>query len=432
MSYQKAQSDARKVRRWIVYTLTTVVFFAFTAGLIYGLQPLLLPFIMGAFLAYLFKPLAKSFQTSHWTKYLKLSVFMGGTGLALYGLIFLVAQALPTESEAVVLKVRLQYRLNDRFESWMGLKNNEKGNFVYQAVGQEIEPLKLQFSHFLSLNEKEQKLFYNHTEKLKITKSEEAEKYLLYYAENVKDQNEELSKVPADPANAEAVGAAAASTKSKKSSGILASFLKTATNWIIFPLVFIFILLDNGQILHFFMRLVPNRYFELTYSVVKNVDEALGKYIRGTLIECALVGLSLTLGFYLCGFDFQVSFLIGAIGGLTNAIPFVGTAIACLLSAAYALIAENVHPVLPFINLNNLMLVMIGVVMVVHLLDNAVFQPMVVGKLVNLHPLVVIIGVFGGSMMFGFAGLILAIPTTVILLVVLKTFFTGLQRYKII
>jgi len=99
---------------------------------------------------------------------------------------------------------------------------------------------------------------------------------------------------------------------------------------------------------------------------------------------------------------------------LTNAIPFLGTAIACVLSAGYSLIAENIQPIVPFVNTDNLMLVSIGVVMLVHLLDNAIFQPLVVGKAVNLHPLVVILGVFGGSMMFGFAGLIFAIPSIII------------------
>jgi predicted PurR-regulated permease PerM len=70
--------------------------------------------------------------------------------------------------------------------------------------------------------------------------------------------------------------------------------------------------------------------------------------------------------------------------------------------------------------------------MVAHLLDNAIFQPLVVGSAVNLHPLVVILGVFGGSLMFGFAGLIFAIPTIVVLKVVTETFFTGLKDYRII
>ncbi len=422
MSYLQEQSESRKLRRWFVYGITTFIFIAGTIGLIYGLKPLMLPFIMGAFFAYLFKPLAKSFQTTHWTQYIRLGVLMGVTAFSLYGASVFISKSLPTEAEKVVLKVRLQFRLHERYQSWMGLDQNQKGNFLYENLGQDLEPLKSQISHYLDLNEKEQTLLLGHLKRLSTS---ESEKYLKYYNENSKNQNLELVKAAPSEVGVATNGA-------KKSSGFLAGILKSATSWIIFPLVFIFILLDNGQILQFFMRLVPNRYFELAYSVVGNVDEALGKYIRGTLIECALVGVSLVVGFYLCGFELQVSILIGIIGGLTNAIPFVGTAIACVLSAAYALIAENINPLIPFVNLNNLMLVAIGVVMVVHLLDNAIFQPLVVGKLVNLHPLVVVLGVFGGSMMFGFAGLILAIPTIVILLVVTKTFFTGLQRYKII
>jgi predicted PurR-regulated permease PerM len=180
------------------------------------------------------------------------------------------------------------------------------------------------------------------------------------------------------------------------------------------------------------MGLIPNRYFELTHTVVEHVDEALGKYIRGTMLECLLVGLTLIIGFYLCGIEFKIAFMIGAIGGLTNAIPFVGTFIACIIGAVYSLIAENIDPLLPFVNENNLMIAVIAVVMIAHLLDNAIFQPLVVGSAVNLHPLVVILGVFGGSLMFGFAGLIFAIPTIVVLKVVTETFFTGLKDYRII
>lgn len=205
-----------------------------------------------------------------------------------------------------------------------------------------------------------------------------------------------------------------------------------ATTWLIFPLAFMFILLDKGQIIHFFMRTVPNRYFELAYTVVENVDEALGRYIRGTIIECLLVGLTLIIGFYLSGMDFKIALVIGLVGGITNAIPFVGTFIACIVGAAYSLIAEDIHPLLPFINHDSLLLAVLAVVMITHLLDNAIYQPLVVGSAVDIHPLAVVLGVFGGSMMFGFAGLIFAIPSIVVIKVVTETLFSGLKDYRII
>lgn len=421
MSTLAEQSHSRKIRRWVVFSVSGVLLCVSTVGLLVGLRSLILPFILGVFLAYLFKPLAKSFQSTHWTKYLKLGVFFVATGVSVWGMTTVIANALPSEQEAVLLKVRLQHRFNERYKSWMGLAGDGKGNFLYESLGTELDLIKQQVNHYLHLNEKESDLFIG---------SERNSVYLSYHAENVREFADDEVKIK-DIQEADSRAVAGEKSPTKKS-GLLGTLMKTASSWIVFPLVFIFFLLDRGEILHFFMRLVPNRYFELAYSVIENVDEALGKYIRGTLIECLLVGVSLAIGFYLCGYEIQIAILIGAIGGLTNAIPFLGTAIACVLSAGYSLIAENIQPLVPFVNSENLMLVSIGVVILVHLLDNAIFQPLVVGKAVNLHPLVVILGVFGGSMLFGFAGLIFAIPSIVILTVVVKTLFTGLDRYKII
>jgi predicted PurR-regulated permease PerM len=401
--------------------VASTLLFISTIGLLIGLRTLLLPFICGVFVAYLFKPLVSKFQTGHWTKYLKLGIFFVVTSAGVWGLTAAISIALPTDQEAVLLKVRLQHRFNERYKSWMGLSQDGKGNVLYESMGAEMDSLKQQVNHYLHLSEKEDQLFIG---------SERNELYLRYHAENVRELEDGESKIK----STEEIESrnVAGEIKPNKKGGLLGKLMKTASSWIIFPLVFIFFLLDRGEILHFFMRLVPNRYFELAYSVLENVDDALGKYIRGTLIECLLVGISLAVGFYLCGYQLQIAILIGTIGGLTNAIPFLGTAIACVLSAGYSLIAENIEPLVPFVNIDNLMLVSIGVVILVHFLDNAVFQPLVVGKAVNLHPLVVILGVFGGSMMFGFAGLIFAIPSIVILTVVVKTLFTGLERYKII
>lgn len=432
MNHAHEKNEARKLRRWFVHGVTTVLFLLASIGLIYGLQSILLPIIMALFLAYIFKPLTRFFRISNWISYIKLSVFLGTTVLCFYAISIAAKNALPNEAEKVVLKVRLQYQLNHRLDSFLGKEESAKGNFIYENFGPEIEPLRAQINNFLTLNSKENSLFLRHMKSLSVSNPVAAQKYTEYFNINIQNLVEE-KMIPqayneADPTH----HPDAQLMPLSKPKNAMSNLFKVASHWIIFPFIFIFALLDNGQMLHFFMRLVPNRYFELTYSVVNNVDEALGKYIRGTFIECALVGVSLILGFYLCGFDFQVAFLIGVIGGLTNAIPFVGTGIACALSAAYALIAENIEPVLPFITLDNLMFVMIGVVMVVHLIDNAVFQPLIVGKLVNLHPLVVVLAVFGGSIIFGFAGLLLAIPSVVVMLVVFKTFFTGLSKYKIV
>ena len=59
-------------------------------------------------------------------------------------------------------------------------------------------------------------------------------------------------------------------------------------------------------------------------------------------------------------------------------------------------------------------------------------RALVVGSAVNIHPLAVILGVFGGSLAFGFAGLLLAIPSIVIVKVVTENLYQGLKAYRII
>src|SRR5690606_21217745 len=116
---------ARKFRRLFVYSLTAILFIFGFIGLLYGMRPMIVPFILGAFLAYVLKPLV-SYRGSKVKKYLRAGVLLSGTGVLIYGGINLVKQSIPNEREKLILKVRMQYRLNDRYQGWMGLKDGGK------------------------------------------------------------------------------------------------------------------------------------------------------------------------------------------------------------------------------------------------------------------------------------------------------------------
>ena len=93
-------------------------------------------------------------------------------------------------------------------------------------------------------------------------------------------------------------------------------------------------------------------------------------------MECFLVGLTLTLGLILLGIPAGVGVAIGVAAGLLNAIPFLGTAIALVIGLGYALIAENIKPLIPGLNPNDLALYVLILVVLVHVLDDVVFQPL--------------------------------------------------------
>jgi predicted PurR-regulated permease PerM len=198
------------------------------------------------------------------------------------------------------------------------------------------------------------------------------------------------------------------------------------------PLIFVFLGFDNGQIRRFFISLVPNRYFELSLTVLDRLDAAIGRYLRGTLMECFLVGLTLILGLVLLGIPTGIAVAIGVVSGLLNAIPFLGTAIALVIGVGYALIAENITPLIPGLHPNDLALYVVILVIIVHVLEDVVFQPFVLGSAANVHPLVVIIAIIGGSLIMGLWGVLFAIPAVVVIKTAVATFFKELKAYRII
>jgi len=150
------------------------------------------------------------------------------------------------------------------------------------------------------------------------------------------------------------------------------------------------------------------------------------------LIECFLVGLTLALGLILLGIPLGIAVAIGVASGLLNAIPFLGAVIALVIGVSYALIAEDVRPLIPGLNPNDLALYVVILVVLVHALDDVVFQPFVLGGAVNVHPLVVVIAIIAGSLIMGLWGMLFAIPTVVVVKTAVATLFKELKDYRII
>jgi predicted PurR-regulated permease PerM len=71
-------------------------------------------------------------------------------------------------------------------------------------------------------------------------------------------------------------------------------------------------------------------------------------------------------------------------------------------------------------------------VVIVHVLDDVVFQPFVLGSAANVHPLMVVIAIIGGSLIMGLWGMLFAIPTVVVVKTAVATFFKELKDYRII
>jgi len=202
--------------------------------------------------------------------------------------------------------------------------------------------------------------------------------------------------------------------------------------WFIAPLVFLFLLGDTGEIKRGLLSAVPNRLFEPALRVLEDLDRAVGSYLRGIFKECALLGMSVTVLFAIVGVAPPWAIVMGIFTGATNVVPYLGSAVALLGGLAYALLAEEIHPLLPMVNQGNFAIWVIAAVGLAEVLKNVIYEPLVLGGAVKLHPLAVVIGIVGGGILFDVPGVLLAIPTMVVFKVFVSSTARQLKAYGLI
>jgi predicted PurR-regulated permease PerM len=420
----------RNVRRKIFYFTFAGLALILGGFLIWKLSILILPIIVGALMAFLFRPLKERFEVRWLPHELRVLCSFAAIGLVLFFAFNTFRKHIPDEEQKLEFKVRLQYKLNERYRQLVAKSPEGKSNAVAALLEKELGPLMDRVNQALALNREERDLFLKYAAGYN-GKPPIQSKFVDYFRAN---QMTGKYVIPEEiPTSAASPTAPAATPPTQPPAAEEGTSLESKFSaWILAPLIFLFLGFDNGQIRRFFISLVPNRYFELSLTVLDRLDDAIGRYLRGTLIECFLVGLTLTLGLILLGIPLGIAVAIGVVSGLLNAIPFLGTVIALVIGVGYALIAENVTPLIPGLNPNDLVWYVLILVVITHVLDDVVFQPFVLGSAANVHPLVVIIAIIGGSLIMGLWGMLFAIPTVVVVKTAVATFFKELKDYRII
>ena len=416
------KEQERKVRRR-VFALFFAILVLISGGLlIWKLSGLVIPIIVGAFLAFLFRPLKERFKIPWLPHELQVLCSFAAIGLVLFFALDTARKYIPDDKQQLEYRVRLKYKLNEKYQQLVTKSPEGKPSMLVSFIQKQTDPLMDKVNQLLELDPKEKQQFLHD----RSGHFGENNKILGYFEAN---QNTRNSAAPEQaPAVAPAATATIAAPVQSAASGEGSSW----EPWILAPLIFIFLGFDNGQIRRYFIGLVPNRYFELSLTLLDRLDNAIGKYLRGTLMECALVGLTLCLGLVLLGTPIGIATTIGLVCGLVNAIPMLGTIIALVICLSYALIAENLEPLIPGLDPNNLPLYVMILVGITHVLDDVVFQPFVLGSAVSIHPLVVIVAIIGGSLIMGLWGMLFAIPTVVVVKTAVETLFKELKDYRIV
>jgi predicted PurR-regulated permease PerM len=185
---------------------------------------------------------------------------------------------------------------------------------------------------------------------------------------------------------------------------------------IITPVVAFYLICDWDRMVLAVDRLVPLPQRETVRRLGREIDATIAAYVRGQTGLCLILGSYYATTLSFAGLSFGV--LIGVISGLISFIPYVGSLTALILSVAVALAQ--------FAPDWTRIVIVAGVVLFGQFLEGNVLAPKLVGESVGLHPVWLMFALFAFGYLFGFVGLLLAVPLAAAFGVLIRF---GLARY---
>ncbi len=174
---------------------------------------------------------------------------------------------------------------------------------------------------------------------------------------------------------------------------------------VVTPVVAFYLLLDWGRMIETLDRLAPPDHRENVRSIARDMNRAISGFLRGQSLVCLFLGLWYGIGLSLIGLKF--GFLIGVCAGFLSFIPYVGSLTALVLSAGMSIVQGW-----PSLTLFGMAM---GVIGVGQFLEGNVLTPRLVGASVGLHPVWLMFALFAFGSLFGFTGLILAVPVAAVI-----------------
>jgi predicted PurR-regulated permease PerM len=175
----------------------------------------------------------------------------------------------------------------------------------------------------------------------------------------------------------------------------------------IVPFLAFYILKDFQLIEKTALAIVPRSHRKETVSLLIDIDEALGNYVRGQLLVCLIIGVFAYIGYWLIGMPYPL--LLASIVAVFNIIPYLGP----FFGAAPAILMAS--------TVSFKMVLFVAIVnTVVQVLEGNVISPQVVGKSLHMHPLLIIFALLVGGEVAGISGLILAVPFFAVMKVILQ------------
>jgi predicted PurR-regulated permease PerM len=187
--------------------------------------------------------------------------------------------------------------------------------------------------------------------------------------------------------------------------------------FLVTPLVAFYLLRDWDTVIARVDALVPRRYVEDVRLLAREMDDKVAAFVRGQMLLGLILGIFYSVGLVAVGVNYGL--LIGLASGILSFIPFAGFITGFTISLVVAL--AQFWPEWPPIA------AVVAIFAAGQMLEAYVLQPRLVGSFVGLHPVWLLFGLFSFGLLFGFVGLLIAVPTTAAVGVLLSHL---LDRYR--
>lgn len=180
-------------------------------------------------------------------------------------------------------------------------------------------------------------------------------------------------------------------------------------NWLLVILYVIFIMIDYERLARGFRRLVPPVHQKLVFTLAYDIKHSMNHYFRGQATVALIVGIMFAIGFSII--DMPLAIVFGLFVGFLNLVPYLQVisiplaAVLCIISSASG---ET--------DLLNISLQCFAVYCIVQVIQDGFIVPKIMGKTMGLNPAIILLSLSVWGTLFGFVGLIIALPLTTLLL----------------
>lgn len=201
---------------------------------------------------------------------------------------------------------------------------------------------------------------------------------------------------------------------------VIAIFTNLFAAFLVIPFATFFFLKDGYKIRRDLMKMIPNKYFETTLSLIDKIETRLGFYFRSVVLQCTLVGIASWLALSVAGLNNAGT--VGIIIGVANTIPYFGPVLGYLISILISIMETGDF---------SLVIPCIIAVMFAQILDNIVLQPLIFSKSADMHPVAILFIILIGAQTAGILGMLIAIPIATIIKITVNQIIWSFNNYQI-